>query len=127
MKNLGFAILLGGLIAVPFHASTAQTTNIAYASQPQPGYYMVFFNKGPAQLSSAAAETVHHAAANADKSGGMIRVVGRADYAQAVKSELMRDGVPARSIVVVPKVDNPLPTIADGVSEPANRRVEIKY
>jgi hypothetical protein len=128
MKNLRIAaILLGGLVIAPFHVATAQTTNVAYASQPQPGFYMVFFDKGTARLSSVAGETIRHAAVNADKSAGMIRVVGRADYAQAVKNELVRDGVPARSIVVVPRIDNPLPTIADGVSEPANRHVEIKY
>ena len=127
MKNLRIAaILLGGLVIAPLQTSVAQTTNVAYASQPQPGY-VVFFDKGTARLSSVAGETIRHAAANADKSAGMIRVVGRADYAQAVKNELVRDGVPARSIVVVPRIDNPLPTIADGVSEPADRRVEIKY
>jgi hypothetical protein len=120
------AILLSGLVAAPFQASMAQTTNVAYASEPRPGY-VVFFDKGTARLSSVADETIRRAAADADKSAGLIRVVGRADYADAVKNELVRDGVPARSIVIVPRTDSPLPTIADGVSEPANRSVEIKY
>jgi hypothetical protein len=54
-------------------------------------------------------------------------VVGRADYAEAVKNELVRDGVPARSIVVVAETGVPLSSVADGVSDPANRRVEIRY
>ena len=122
------AILVGGLVAAPLHASVAQTTNVAYgyASEPRPGY-VVFFDKGTAQLSSVADQTIRKAAADADKSGGLVRVVGRADYANAVKNELVRDGVPARSIVVVPTTGNPLPAIGDGVSEPANRRVEIRY
>jgi hypothetical protein len=127
MKKLHIgAILLGGLVAAPLYTAMAQTTNVAYASDPRPGY-VVFFDKGTARLSSVADETIRRAAADADKSAGLVRVVGRADYADAVKNQLARDGVPARSIVVVPRADSPLPTIADGVSEPANRSVEIKY
>jgi hypothetical protein len=55
-------------------------------------------------------------------------VVGRDDYAVVVKDTLVRDGVPARSIIIVPtRGDNPLPAIADGVSNPADRRVQIHY
>jgi hypothetical protein len=78
-------------------------------------------------LSSVADETIRRAAADADRSAGLVRVVGRADYAEAVKNELVRDGVPARSIVIVAETGRPLPSVADGVSEPANRRVEIRY
>jgi len=120
------AILLSGLVAAPFQASMAQTTNVAYASEPRPGY-VVFFDKGTARLSSVADETIRRAAADADRSAGLVRVVGRTDYAEAVKDELVRDGVPARSIVVVAETGRSLPTFADGVSEPANRRVEIRY
>ena len=88
---------------------------------------MVFFDRGTGQLSSVADETIRRAAADADRSAGLVRVVGRADYAEVVKNELVRDGVPARSIVVVAETGRPLPTFADGVSEPANRRVEIRY
>jgi hypothetical protein len=127
MKKLHIgAILLGGLVAAPLYTAMAQTTNVAYASDPRPGY-VVFFDKGTARLSSVADETIRRAAADADNSAGLVRVVGRADYADAVKNQLVRDGVPARSIVVIPRAESPLPTIADGVSEPANRSVEIKY
>ena len=127
MKKLHIgAILLGGLVAAPLYTAMAQTTNVAYASDPRPGY-VVFFDKGTARLSSVADETIRRAAADADNSAGLVRVVGRADYADAVKNQLVRDGVPARSIVVVPRAESPLPTIAHGVSEPANRSVEIKY
>jgi hypothetical protein len=127
MKKLHIgAILLGGLVAAPLQASMAQSTEVAFASDPRPGY-VVFFDKGTNHLSRVADETIRRAASDADKSAGLVRVVGRADYAAAVKNELVRDGVPARSIVVVPKAGNPLPTFADGVSEPANRSVEIKY
>jgi hypothetical protein len=129
MKKLYIGgILLSGLVAAPLHASMAQTTNVAYgyANEPRPGY-VVFFDKGTGRLSSVADETIRKAAADADKSAGLVRVVGRADYAEAVKNELVRDGVPARAIVVVPRSGNPLPATGDGLSEPANRRVEIRY
>jgi hypothetical protein len=127
MKKLHIgAILLGGLFVTPFQAALSQTTNVAYANESRPGY-VVFFDKGTVQLSSVADETIRRAAADANRSAGLVRVVGRADYADAVKDKLVRDGVPARSIVVIAGTESPLPTIADGVSEPANRRVEIRY
>jgi len=127
MKKLHIgAILLGGLFVTPFQAALAQTTTVAYANESRPGY-VVFFDRGTGQLSSVADETIRRAAAAADRSAGLVRVVGRADYAEAVKAELVRDGVPARSIVVVAETGRALPTFADGVSEPANRRVEIRY
>jgi hypothetical protein len=127
MKKLHIgAILLGGLFVTPFQAALSQTTNVAYANESRPGY-VVFFDKGTVQLSSVAGETIRRAAADANRSAGLVRVVGRADYADAVKNKLVRDGVPARSIDVIAGTESPLPTIADGVSEPANRRVEIRY
>jgi hypothetical protein len=128
MKKLHIgAILLGGLVVAPIPASMAQTTNVAYGYASERSGYVVFFDKGTSQLSAVASETIRRAASDTDKAAGLVRVVGRADYAAAVKNELVRDGVPARSIVVVPKNGNSLPTIADGVSDPANRSVEIKY
>jgi hypothetical protein len=127
MKKLHIgAILLGGLFVTPFQAALAQTTTVANAHESRPGY-VVFFDRGTGHLSSVADETIHRAAADANRSAGLVRVVGRADYAEAVKNELVRDGVPARSIVVVAETGRPLPTFADGVSEPASRRVEIRY
>ena len=128
MKNVRIgAILFGGLVIAPLQASMAQTPDVAYAhsTELRPGY-VVFFDRDTGQLSSVAGETIRRAAADAS-SGGLVRVVGRADHANVVKNELVRGGVPVRSIVVVSKIGDPLPTIADGVSEPANRRVEIKY
>ena len=120
------AILLSGLLVAPFQAAFAQT-EVAYASESRPGY-VVFFDMRTAHLSGVAAETIRSAAMDADRTGGLIRVVGRDDYAAVVKDRLVRDGVPARSIIVVPpRADNPLPAIADGVSDPTDRRVEIHY
>jgi hypothetical protein len=128
------AILLGGLLLAPFQAALAQTTTeVAYAYESRPSDmvfsgYMVFFDKGTRRLSGVADETIRRAATDAKRSAGLIRVVGRDDYAVVVKDTLVRDGVPARSIIVVPtRGDNPLPAIVDGVSNPADRRVEIHY
>ena len=127
MKKLQIgAILLGGLLVTPLQAALAQTAEVAYASESRPGY-VLFFDKGTGQLSSVADETIRRAAADAGRSAGLVRVVGRADYAETVKNELVRDGVPARSIVVVPRTGNALPAIGDDVGDPANRRVEIHY
>jgi outer membrane protein OmpA-like peptidoglycan-associated protein len=64
---------------------------------------------------------------HADKSGpdayNMALSLRRANN---VKDELVRDGVPAASIVVVGRGESqPLVPTADGVREPQNRRVEI--
>jgi hypothetical protein len=85
-------ILLGSLILAP---SAFAQTEVAYANEPKPGY-VIFFSNGPARLSSVAGETIQMAASDADRSAGLVRVVGPAAYASAVKDELVRDGVPAR-------------------------------
>ena len=68
MKKLHIgAILLGGLVALPLQASMAQSTEVAFANDPRPGY-VVFFDKSSGQLSRVADETIRRAAADADKS-----------------------------------------------------------
>jgi hypothetical protein len=109
-------ILLGGILVAPFQAAQAQ--EVAYAYESRPGY-VIFFSNGPAHLTSVAGET------SDARSAGLIRVVGAIGYATAVKDELVRDGVPARAIVVVPRTANLLPTSDDGIAEPAS--VQIHY
>jgi hypothetical protein len=122
MRLLKFgAILLGGLILAP---SAFAQTEAAYANESRPGY-VIFFSNGPAHLSSVAGETIQMAAADADRSAGLIRVVGPVGYATVVKHELVRDGVPVRAIVVVPRPANALVATGDGDGEPAS--VEIHY
>jgi hypothetical protein len=116
------AILLGGILLAPFQSSVAQ--EVAYANEPRPGY-VIFFSNGPAHLSSVAGETIQLAASDADRSAGLVRVVGPVGYATVVKDELVRDGVPARAIVVVPRAADALPGPNDGIPEPAS--VEIHY
>ena len=127
MRKLQIGILLGGILLSPFQAALAQ--EVAYANESSPGVsgpgYVIFFSNGPAHLSSVAGETIRMAAADADRSTGLVRVVGPIEYAAVVKDELVRDGVPAPSILVVPRTENALLAVGDGINEPAS--VEIHY
>ena len=116
-------ILLSCLLVAPIQAAFAQA-DVAYSNETTPGY-VIFFSNGPAHLSNVAVETIQMAAAEADRSDGLVRLVGPVGYATAVKDELVRGGVPARAIVVVPRTASALPAIGDGVDEPAS--VEIHY
>jgi len=105
------------------------------------GAYMVFFDFDRSTITATAAETIKKAAADA-KAGQRTRigVTGHADRsgadaynmalsfrrAEAVKAQLIREGIPATGIVVVGRGESqPLVQTADGVREPQNRRVEI--
>ena len=94
-----------------------------------------------ANLTAQAVTTIQQAAAAA-KSGNRTRigVTGHADRsgtdaynmalslrrANAVKDQLVREGIPAAGITVVGRGESqPLVPTADGVREPQNRRVEI--
>jgi hypothetical protein len=102
---------------------------------------MVFFDWDRSNLSQQAQQTIGQAA-QAFKTRGAARITatghtdtsGPESYnmalslrrANAVKNELVRDGVPADAISVVGRGEaNPLVATGDGVREPQNRRVEI--
>ena len=103
--------------------------------------FMVFFDWDRANITAQAAATIKEAA-DTYKAGGSSRITatGHADRsgsdqynmglglrrANAVKGELVRNGVPAANIAVVTRGESmPLVQTADGVREPQNRRVEI--
>ncbi|MBX3499849.1 MAG: OmpA family protein [Alphaproteobacteria bacterium] len=103
--------------------------------------YMVFFDFDRSTITATAATTIKQAAADA-KAGRKTRigVTGHADRsgsdaynmalslrrANAVKDQLVREGIPATAISVVGRGESqPLVQTADGVREPQNRRVEI--
>jgi hypothetical protein len=108
---------------------------------PQAQTFMVFFDWDRSNLTAQAVDTVRQAAA-AYKSRGSASIVatghtdtsGSPQYnmalslrrANAVKDQLVREGVPATAIQVVGKgEENPLVATGDNVREPQNRRVEI--
>jgi hypothetical protein len=102
---------------------------------------MVFFDWDRYNLSAQAVQTVQQAAASF-KSRGSARITatGHTDTsgseaynmalslrrANAVKNQLVTEGVPAPAINVIGRGEaNPLVATGDGVREPQNRRVEI--
>ncbi len=112
------------------------------APPPAPGKnYIVFFDFDRSTITSAAQATINDAVAAA-KAGGSARVTltghtdrsGSEQYnlalslrrAEAVKANMIKQGIPASAIVVIGKGESaPLVPTADGVREPQNRRVEI--
>lgn len=117
------AVLVGGLFLAPL-AATAQSSQMAYATGEPRSEYMVFLERDN-QVPAVAADTLR-TAANAAKAGKTIHVVGRADHAQAVKQELVRDGAPANAVIVAREPVKPLPKV-DTISDPASRKVDIKF
>ena len=125
MQNLRLStVLVGGLLLAPISAAMGQSTNIAYANAPRTEFVVFFDSTG--ELPTAASKTIRQAA-KAAKSADTIRITGRADQAEAVKAELVRDGISANSIVVAPEAGSPLPKPADGLKDPLKRRVAISF
>ena len=114
----GMAVVIGGLIAT---SAMAQTQLASAVPAPQ-REVLVFTEKG-GQLSPTAASTVHTIAAEAKAS--RVTLVGRPASVAPVKAALEKDGVPAGAIAVKRGATS-LPRPSDGLSQPADRRVEIK-
>jgi outer membrane protein OmpA-like peptidoglycan-associated protein len=121
MRNSGMAVLVGALL---LGATGASAQQLAAATAPQHDI-VVFADKGTT-LSPTARDTVAKAA---EKANGAPRVtlVGRAANVAPVKAELQRNGVPAERIAVRSEARAPIAKAADGLSNPVDRRVEIKF
>jgi hypothetical protein len=116
------AIMLGGLfLASP---AMAQSTHLAYATGEPRSEYMVFLEKGNVLPESAI--PMVSKATKAAKTGKTIHLVGRADQAEIVKQEMIREGAPASVIVVAREPAKALPKV-DSLGDTASRKVEIKY
>lgn len=121
-KHRIVAVMLGGLfLASP---AMAQSTHLAYATGEPRSEYMVFLEKGNVLPESAT--PIVSKAVSAAKAGKTIRLAGRADQAEVVKQEMIRDGAPASAIVVAREPTKALPKV-DSLSDTASRTVEIKY
>jgi hypothetical protein len=118
MRKLGIAIVLGSvLMAAPFSAAMSQSAKSDYT---------VFIDRsGNKPLTAAAKDTIHKAVA-ASRSH-VIEISGRADYAEAVRDELLRQGVPADRISLHPVAAKPLLKVGDGMSNPTDRQVVISF
>lgn len=118
------AVMLGGLLLAPIPAM-AQSTHLAYATGESRSEYMVFLDKD-SQLPSSAAMTIRKAAQAAGRDR-TIHVNGRAEHAELVKQELIRDGISPTSIFVTTDRAAPLARANDGITSPMDRRVDIKF
>jgi len=125
-------------------AAVVPVATVAAVPAPAPDAartYLLFFDWDKADLSGRAQQIIADAAHNATRvQYTRIDVTGNADLsgtheynmglsrrrADAVASELVRDGVPQAAIKVIAAGDTkPLVPTAEGVREPQNRRVEI--
>ncbi|WP_428668708.1 hypothetical protein [Reyranella sp.] len=123
MRNLGMAILAGGLLVGMAGAATAQ--NIASAVPAPKKDFVVFADRGTA-LSPTAAATVRNAASEAS-TARQVTLIGRAENIAPVKGELIRHGVAPEAIVVKQEARAPIAKPMDGLADPIDRRVEIKF
>jgi hypothetical protein len=123
MRNLGMAILAGGLLVGTAGVATAQ--NMASAVPAPTKDYVVFADRGSA-LSPTAAAMVRTAASEAS-SARQVTLIGRPENVAPVKGELVRYGVAPQAIVVKQEARASVPRPADGLSDPIDRRVEIRF
>ncbi|HYC66275.1 MAG TPA: Lpg1974 family pore-forming outer membrane protein [Reyranellaceae bacterium] len=127
----------GPAYRTPLMPQATQVTN------PKAPNYIVFFDFDRADLTAVAHNTVRQAASDAKaRRTTHLQVAGHADRAgtdeynmalslrraNAVKAELVRNGLPAEQIAVLGRGESePLVPTADGVREPQNRRVVISF
>lgn len=123
MRNFGIAMVIGGLV---LGAGGAMAQQMASATPAPRSEFVVFAEKGSHALSPTAQATVRKAASEAS-SASRVTLIGRAENVAPVKGELVKSGVPAQAIVVRPDASAPVAKTADGLSNPIDRRVEIKF
>ncbi len=113
------AVLLGGLIAT---SAMAQTQMASAVPAPQRDV-VVFADKG----ASCRRPPRRPCGSPSEGEGArQVTLVGRSENVAPVKAELERGGVPASAIVVEHGASASSPRPSDGLSEPADRRVEIR-
>jgi hypothetical protein len=123
MRILGMVLLAGGLLAGTAGISAAQ--NMASAVPGPTKEFVVFADRGSA-LSPTAAAVVRSAASEA-REARKVTLVGRAENIASVKGELIRQGVDPHAIVMRQEARAPIARPADGLADPIDRRVEIKF
>ncbi len=133
----GIRYQFGAVAAAPMAPPPAPPPPAATAKKS----FIVFFDFDKSNITSQAQTTINDAVAAA-KAGNSARVTltghtdrsGSEQYnmalslrrAEAVKANMIKQGIPASAIVVIGKGESqPLVPTADGVREPQNRRVEI--
>jgi len=87
--------------------------------------FMIFTEKGSHALSPTALSTIRSAVSEA-RNARQVTLTGGPENVAAVKSELLRQGVPANAIVARNDAGSPLPKVGDGL-DPSDRRVSITF
>jgi hypothetical protein len=117
------AILAGGLLVGTAGIATAQ--NMASAVPAPAKEYVVFADRGGA-LSPTATATVRNAALEAS-AARQVTLIGRAEDVAPVRGELIRHGVAPQAIVVKQEARASIAKPMDGLSDPIDRSVEIRF
>lgn len=123
MRNLSMTVLAGGLLVGMSGVAMAQDVATAV---PVPNKDVVVFADRGSSLSPTASQTVRAVATEAS-GARQVTLIGRAENIAPVKGELVRHGVSPEAIVVKHEARAPIAKPADGLSDPIDRRVEIKY
>ena len=123
MRKYTLALLAGSLLIGAAGMATAQ--DLATAVAPSKSEFMVFTEKGSHALSPTALSTIRSAVSEA-RNARQVTLTGGPENVAAVKSELLRQGVPANAIVARNDAGSPLPKVGDGL-DPSDRRVSITF
>ena len=123
MRKYTLALLAGGLLMGVAGAATAQ--DMAMAVPSPKSEFMIFTEKGSHALSPTALSTIRSAVSEA-RNARQVTLTGSPENVAAVKSELLRQGVPANAIVARNDAGSPLPKVGDGL-DPSDRRVSITF
>lgn len=122
MRTLGSLFVLAGLTCTPV---AVMGQDLAFASNAPASDQLLFMNPGDGRVPESAMETIR-SAADAAKSARIL-IEGRLDRANAVRQELVRQGAPAEAITVRPIQTRPLVQVGDGIADPTERRVDIRF
>jgi len=125
MHKLSTALVVGGLALMPLSALGQNLASAPDASPIVRSDHLVFMGSDAGRVPESAMQTVRSAADAAKQSP--VRIEGRADYANAVKQELVRQGAPADSISIKPVPTQPLAKAGDDLAVSADRGVVLRF
>lgn len=109
MRTFSSVVVLAGLALTP---ATAMSQDLASAPNALVSDQMVFMGISDTYVPASAMETIRSAADAANSAS--VQIEGRADRANAVKQELIRQGAPAEAITVRPTPTRPLVQAGEG-------------
>lgn len=125
MQKFSTALVIGGIALMPLSAMAQNLASAPAATPVVRSNHMVFMEGDSTRVPSSAMETVRSATDAARLAP--IRIEGRADYANAVKQELVRQGAPASAVSIRPVPARPLPKAGDGLSVTTDRGVVLSF